>query len=379
MKSPLRCRLGSMASGVTAQETIVFDSGSKLIARLAPLAKLRNLDQITYYDPTTGKEKVNTTNSVRGFRFQGEPTYHKRVTIDLKQVSEGTQTEIVRFGEVLVDGDLRLIRVYLEAAEYDEDLSGIENYLYLLEREGKAYQLDLLSQVAASYSQRGVSTRYRNILEYVLSDCENIKAKTERLKFTDEALLALVRSCYASGHFTSREDSSAVLTISTLVKEAEPVPAQFTQAIGIGISSIGGFYFDGSLGYGLEYIAEFRLANNLSILGIEGSFAASFLDFEYLRSGGSETQTLLRIGVGLNAYPFKGTDLSIGLGGLVSFAPVSSVNDDEANQYFMANFQLAFREGRFGFGLRTAFSTINIDALSYSPAGMRQLMLRYYF
>ena len=91
---------------------------------------------------------------------------------------------MVRFGQVLVDGPQRLVKVALASRDYDATIRGSKTYAYLLTTEEETYQLDVMNTTGTGRVP-AASGRYRNVLAYLFSDCGRAERMSRNADFTD--------------------------------------------------------------------------------------------------------------------------------------------------------------------------------------------------
>ena len=143
-----------------------------------------------------GRERVTfAADEVATVRFARSGLVLERVIIESPGSEEGRGA---RLGEVLADGDLRLLRINLFPEEYPATAAGSEPYLYVLEAEGNTFILRLTSIMV--YEQWHANpAQFRNLLKYVTRDCPQARDRASRADFRDGSILTVLQA-YAECH-----------------------------------------------------------------------------------------------------------------------------------------------------------------------------------
>lgn len=97
-----------------------------------------------------------------------------------------------KFGEVIVEGYIKLIKVYLNTSEFDHSAAGTKGYLFLLQKDGESTQLDVLATRKLS-GGKVVHERYKGILTYFFQDCPDLKTDIRRSSFTDLSIIGIIK------------------------------------------------------------------------------------------------------------------------------------------------------------------------------------------
>ncbi|MEM1325996.1 MAG: hypothetical protein AAGI23_08590 [Bacteroidota bacterium] len=120
-------------------------------------------------------------------RFATQPV----ALIEESSAAELSKKTVDRFSRLLVDGAYDLYKVELLRGEYNSDVTGSADHLYLLVSEQETLQIDLL-RTKGSGSQQRVSERYKSVLDYAFRDCDKVSAKST--SFNDKSMAKLVVS-----------------------------------------------------------------------------------------------------------------------------------------------------------------------------------------
>ena len=321
---------------LTGQDTIRFMDGSTQLVTIRPAELLQDPGRILYREYPDGTEvKTNTPRAVSSFTISATNTPYAGVEFELKNATPG-EIKKKRFGEVLLDGDVRLIRVPLLISEYDDQVNNVKDYLYILEKGGESYQLDVMSSIQAS-TYRTVSSRYRNVLNYVLSDCTDIELKTERLRFTDAEMIRLIT-----------EYNSCVGNNAALIVKKKKRSLTGVISVGGGVFTMGGDYYEKVLGGHAGFEGELIFPGKRTFIGVNYGLAVARVNFNYVPSDIEVTQTRTQGMLGLNLHSsVSGTDVFVGYGIFVS-SSISSTIDDERAGYVDGNaLRLGLRKRRF--------------------------------
>ncbi|MEL7163032.1 MAG: hypothetical protein AAFN92_19895, partial [Bacteroidota bacterium] len=228
---------------------------------------------------------------------------------------------------------IRLYRVPLNAEDYDQSASGAENYLYILKKDDESYQLDVLTTLTTSGATPTVSTRYRNVLAYVLRDCEKAKRLTSNLRFNDLDMQNAIADYY-----------DCIGTTGAAVQRREATKPTLWHGVGVGyFTASGGGVEDNSSGFLLDYQGEFRFAGATSFLGVPFGAGLGFHQYELaargVREEGNQTSLLAMVGVNVHPLPADGpVDVFLGVGAMINLVVSSSFSDlpDAGESYNMS-------------------------------------------
>lgn len=143
--------------------------------------------------------------SVTEFTLASNQRTYRSVTAEIPDPGQaGRKVLQQRFGEVLIDGEIQLIRVHLDGNEYDAKALGTENYFYLLRQDDVELVLELTTIVIYERLHANPS-RFRNKLKFFVRGCEEVVEQARRADFTDASIMRTLRNYGECQHFQEME------------------------------------------------------------------------------------------------------------------------------------------------------------------------------
>ena len=273
-----------------------------------------------------GPERVTyAADEVAAVRFAGSGRRLERVTIESSET--GGERE-VRLGEVLAEGDLRLLRVNLYAEEYHTEAEGSEPYLYVLEAAGHTFVLRLTSIVV--YEQWHANpAQFRNLLKFVTRDCPQAHEQASRAGFRDGSLLTVLQT-YVQCH------PDLAVTFNQRRLEGGVAVDHYAQLLTVDIRD--GDFTDQRLSAGVGYRAEFRLTERFERFSAMVSAHYVYHSFSWQEQRGI-SQSLVRGNFSLGYTLVRRSDYAVQVtGGLSNYHAVSSsFRSFFSNNYFLLN------------------------------------------
>jgi hypothetical protein len=181
------------ADGSTKEGTIRKDGNSGYDRAI--LFTERGADDVQRLSPT----------SISEFTIASNGRTYRSVTADIPDPAQrGRPVLQQRFGEVLIDGDVRLIRVNLDGNEYDSKALGTENYFYLLRQDDVELILELTTIVVYERLHANPS-RFRNKLKFFVRGCEDVIEQARRADFNDASIMRILRNYAECEHLEQVE------------------------------------------------------------------------------------------------------------------------------------------------------------------------------
>ncbi len=143
-----------------------------------------------------GEEEATRLNPISVFEFttsNNNRTY-RSVTAEIPDPKQGGRKVLQqRFGEVLIDGEMQLLRVNLDGNEFDSKALGTEDYFYLLRQDDVELILELTTIVVYDRLHANPS-RFRNKLKFFVRGCEDVVEQARRADFNDASIMRILRN-----------------------------------------------------------------------------------------------------------------------------------------------------------------------------------------
>lgn len=132
--------------------------------------------------------------SISEFTIASNGRTYRSVTAEIPDPAQrGRPVLQQRFGEVLIDGDMQLIRINLDGNEYEAKALGTENYFYLLRQDDVELVLELTTIVVYERLHANPS-RFRNKLKFFVRGCEDVVEQARRADFNDASIMRILRN-----------------------------------------------------------------------------------------------------------------------------------------------------------------------------------------
>ncbi|TXF90558.1 hypothetical protein FUA23_05525 [Neolewinella aurantiaca] len=150
-------------------------------------------------------EQQLSPTSVSEFTLAGNGRTYRSVTAEIPDPGQrGKPVLQQRFGEVLIDGEIQLIRVNLDGNEYDAKALGTENYFYLLRQDDIELVLELTTIVIYERLHANPS-RFRNKLKFFVRSCDDVIEQARRADFNDASIMRVLRNYSECEHLQQVE------------------------------------------------------------------------------------------------------------------------------------------------------------------------------
>ncbi|WP_116125661.1 hypothetical protein [Lewinella sp. IMCC34183] len=131
------------AGGLCAQDTLFLTDGTVHVASLRAPVTGSYIREVVAENRAGRRSRHYPIGEIDRLRLHNGERY-RTVAVKLSADETGTRPVVQRLGRVLFAGHLTLLRVDLRSSEYDMRADGGKPYLYLIEKGGELYQLDLL-------------------------------------------------------------------------------------------------------------------------------------------------------------------------------------------------------------------------------------------
>lgn len=279
--------------------------------------KVRGGDEVTNYSPTTVSE----------FTFGRSGRTFRAVDVEIPDPNQGGKVVSQRrFGQVLIDGDIELIRVNLAGNEYNAKAVGSEDYFYLL-RQGEVLLPLELTTIFVYDVLHANPSRFRNKLKFFVRDCDLAFEQARRADFNDASIMRILSS------FGECKEQENLLMVAGKLPTGVRMK-HFGRVTTLDLRDKD--YDDRQFSFSLGYQMEAAFTNRLRWLGF--TFSADYVYHTFRWDESSNiAQSMLKGNVSLGVYPIKKDDFSVQLtAGLSSYnAFNSSFNSFFSNNYFL--------------------------------------------
>lgn len=324
-------------------------------------------DKVTFSDGTVESVQIQRTQNYHlgksiNLRMEGESVYrpysptvvseytfgrnqrtYRAVDVEIPaQKKGGTRVLQRRFGEVLVDGDVQLIRIDLDVDEYEPAAIGIEPYMYLLREGGMELPLELTT-IYVYETLNANPSRFRNKLKFFARDCPEGLRYAEDVQFKDSDIMRVVNdyvNCNELENVTINEKKiSGRLQLS-----------HFVQASVLDLRDKD--YNDRQLSAGIGYQGEAAFTNRMKWFGVLLAAEYVYQSFRW-EDQSNVQQSMFKSNLSVAVKPVQREFFEVQLtGGLSNYnATSSSFRSFFNNNYFLLSTGVRVRSHRYLFGL----------------------------
>lgn len=287
--------------------------------------------------------KQHSPTGVREFTSgHGRRTY-RAVEVDIpNQDKGGVRVRQRRFGEVLADGKVQLIRINLGTDEYENTAIGIEPYMYLL-REGDIELTLELTTIMVYEVLNANPSRFRNKLKFFARDCDAAKRFAADTRFSDGDILRIINDYVdcknIEGVTLNERKISGKLRLS-----------HYGRLSVLDIRDKN--YSNRQLSLGLGYQGEAYFTNKMRWFGVLLGAEYVYQSFRW-EDRANVQQSMVKTNLSMSFKPVQREHFSLQLtGGLSSYnATSSSFASFFSNNYFLLSTGLRVRSHRYLFGV----------------------------
>lgn len=337
-----------LSGGLRAQKSnlpdkVTFSDGTVQAAQvqrspilsLGKVAKLKLRGESLYrsYTPETVTEYTLGRN---------QRTY-RAVEVDLPSNQHGgVRVPQKRFGEVLVDGEVQLIKINLDVNEYEPAAIGIESHMYLL-REGDIELPLELTTIMVYEILNANPSRFRNNLKFFARDCPIARQFAENAQFKDGDIMRVISdyvNCKSLTNVSLNEDKiSGRLKLNHYIR-------------GSVLDIRDQNYNDRQLSVSIGYQGEASFTNQMRWLGVLLSAEYVYQSFRWQEQTNVQ-QSMIKSNLSMVFKPVQREFFELQVtGGLSSYnATSSSFRSFFNNNYFLLSSGLRVRSHRYLFGL----------------------------
>ncbi|MEL7163237.1 MAG: hypothetical protein AAFN92_20940, partial [Bacteroidota bacterium] len=282
-------------------------------------------------------------NAIKEFHFRKSGRVFRAVNVELPDLRRNGQKVLTRrFGEVLVDGDVEVVKVSLAPGEYDQNAVDNEPYLYLLRQDDVELVLEMTTIMVYDILHANPS-RFRNKLKFFVKDCSSAYDIATGADFNDRDVL---RTISAYGRCES---------LQNLVLDDERIRGgliihHYGRVANLDIRDKN--YDDRQLSVAIGYQAEARFNNRFARLGVVASLDYVYHTFRWEEQSNVE-QSMLKGNISLCLTPYYTDDFRVQVtGGLSNYNAISSsFNSFFSNNYFLPSVGVRLTKNNFLFSV----------------------------
>ena len=317
--------------------------------------------------------KVYLPDQLKEFTYEKGNITFRSVTFEFYDYEDGQKTKnntARRFAQVLSTGAVDLLKVPLQADEYEKAVYGSRDYLYLIQTEEEVVQIDLLrSKISGNHEV--VSEHYKGMLAYALKDCTSISTLTQRVTFSDKSMRQLIEKYHDC---IGQKDK--LLVVEDNQKNI------IEHQIRGGYIFVRDDFFEDETGYSFGYQVHVRLPNLSRNIGF--SFATELVHTSYFWNDGfffrgDYKELDLRINLGVDIYLMQKEQFQLRVTPGYNYFLMLNQNPDVTAQgvgnYQLFALELSAQYRNFGVFAQTAGQGGNVAR----PDGMLNLGLTYRF
>lgn len=313
---------GTTAAGRIDRAT-VLDLGKSITFRA------KGKDEATNYSPATVKE----------FTFGRNEKTFRAVEVEIPDPRQGGKVVSQRrFGLVLIDGEVELIRINLAGNEYNAKAVGSQDYFYLLRQGEIVLPLELTTIYVYDILHANPS-RFRNKLKFFVRGCDLAFEQARRADFTDASIIRTLSSFGECKEVENMQMAAGKLPPGVKMKH-------FGRIANLDLRDEN--YDDRQFSFSLGYQLEAGFTNRLKWLGLAFSADYVYHSFRWEESS-NISQSMLRGNISFGAYPIRKDGFSIQVtAGLSNYnAFDSSFNSFFSNNYFMLSSGVRVQRNNF--------------------------------
>lgn len=341
---PLACSLLLLPSldaqsGKQSPDEVIFANGTTDRGRIERTTLLDLGKSISFKIKGEDEAKNYSPGTVNEFTFGRSGRTFRAVDVEIPDPQQsGKVMSQRRFGQVLIDGDIELIRINLAGNEYNAKAVGSEDYFYLLRQGEVILPLELTSIFVYDVLHANPS-RFRNKLKFFVRGCDLAFEQARRADFNDASIMRILTS------FGECKEEENMLMVAGKLPTGVRMK-HFGRLASLDIRDKD--YNDRQFSFSLGYQLEAGFTNRLSWLGF--AFSADYVYHTFRWDESSNiAQSMLKGNVSLGVYPIKTDDFSVQLtAGLSSYNSFnSSFNSFFSNNYFLLSSGVRVQRNNF--------------------------------
>ncbi len=316
-------------------DLVVFQDGSTKKGTVRKNGVSGYSRSIQFLERGADEAKQLSPASVFGFTISSNKRTYRSVTAEIPDPKQGGRKVLQqRFGEVLIDGEMQLIRVNLDGNEFESKALGTEDYFYLLRQDDVELVLELTTIVVYERLHANPS-RFRNKLKFFTRGCEDVVEQARRADFNDASIMRILRNYGECKDFQEMEMNAG--RIPSRIRYRHSIVASNLNMRDMN-------YDENQFTFGLNYEVEAAATQRLKWFGMIFSVGYLYNTFRWEEQF-NVAQSMLRGNVAFAFAPIHKEDFSVQLtGGMSNYnAFDSSFNSFFSNNYFLLSSGLRVR------------------------------------
>ncbi len=335
----------SAAFRAQGNDRITLTDGKTIQADIRPLSPVMQALSVAFV--TGGELRTLEPEEVEAFTRIKSARKYRSVSVSLPQLkASGSNHTQRRFAEILAEGDVELLKVYLSVSEYDSQAAGSQPYLYLL-RIGSEEVVLKLTSIYVYERLHANPSRFRNVLKFLVRGCPVAIQLASTASFEDANILEVI-SAY------KKCNSSLSITLNEKRLRGGINVDHYGQMMHVDIRD--GDFNNRQFSGGFGYQAVTRFTERYEWLSVMASAHYIYHSFRWQEQS-DISQSMIRGNISLGFFPLLRKNYSLQLtGGLSNYnAFSSSFRSFFSNNYFMINggVNLLYRDWLVGVNYET--------------------------
>ena len=290
---------------------------------------------VRFTERGAGEARSLSPSSVFEFTLGSNKRTYRSVTAEIADPKQGGRKLLQeRFGEVLIDGEMQLIRVNLDGNEFDSKALGTEDYFYLLRQDDVELVLELTTIVVYERLHANPS-RFRNKLKFFVRGCDDVVEQARRADFNDASIMRVLRNFGECQNFQEMEMNAG--RIPSRIRYRHSVVAS-----NLNIRDMN--YDENQFSFGINYEIEAAATQRLKWFGMIFSAGYVYNSFRWQEQF-NVGQSMIKGNVSFAFAPVQQEKFSVQLlAGMSNYnAFDSSFNSFFSNNYFLISSGLRVR------------------------------------
>jgi len=265
----------------------------------------QNGQNIPFKENLEAKSQIFGPTQIDRFEFLKDGTIFRSIVISYYKVVDGKSEKTGkahRFAERLLTGEVTLYKAPLLPLEYDSNVYGSKDFLYLIQKGDNFTQIDLLKSKPQGNTLI-VSKNYRGLLRHILRDCKNAGNLVKNVDFSDRSITNLIEEYH---HCIGQTDK--------LIVAEESQPNEVNHKLRAGYLIIRDDFLEDKFAFNIGYQGTIRMPSLSKRLGF--SFSADFVRQSYFWNDplffrGEFKESNLKLNFGLDYYIFRKGDFKM--------------------------------------------------------------------
>jgi len=243
-----------------------------------------------------------------------------------------------RFGQVLIDGEIELIRINLAPNEYNSKAIGSQSYFYLLRQGEIVLPLELTTIYVYDILHANPS-RFRNKLKFFVRGCDLAFEQARRADFNDGSIIRILSSYGECKEVENMQMAAGKAPTGVNIKH-------FGRIANLDLRDKN--YDDRQFSFSLGYQLEAGFTNRLDWLGLTFSADYVYHTFRWEESS-NVAQSMLKGNIAIGVFPIRKDNFSVQVtAGLSNYnAFDSSFSSFFSNNYFLLSSGVRVQRNNF--------------------------------